>query len=189
MHCIVKKTVKVIVTSGNDYVIQVKENQPSLLNRIKSVVENKEPLSIFHYNEKSRGRKEQRTIEVFSSPVYGVEEWKGLQRIIHVKRRTTRKGHTSSTDSYYITSLNIDDAKQFATGIRGHWSIENRLHWVKDVIQYEDDAGIKKGNGIETLSLLKNVAINICRQIGFDSVKAASIYFASNVKELLKKLL
>ena len=189
MHCIVKKTVEEIVTSGNDYVIQVKENQPSLLNTIKTVVETNEPLSICHQNEKSRGRKEQRTVEVFLSLVSGVEEWKGLQRIIHVKRQTTRKGRTSSTDSYYITSLNIDDAKEFAKGIREHWSIENRLHWVKDVIQHEDDAGIKKGNGIETLSLLKNVAINICREIGFDSIKAASIYFASNVKELLKKLL
>ncbi len=188
MHCIVKKTVEEIVTSGNDYVIQVKENQPSLLNTIKTVVETNEPLSICHQNEKSRGRKEQRTVEVFLSPVSGVEEWKGLQRIIHVKRQTTRKGRTSSTDSYYITSLNIDDAKEFAKGIREHWSIENRLHWVKDVIQHEDDAGIKKGNGIETLSLLKNIAINICREIGFDSIKAASIYFASNVKELLKKL-
>ncbi|MBF0241535.1 MAG: ISAs1 family transposase [Desulfamplus sp.] len=189
MLCIVKKTVNVIVTSGNDYVIQVKENQPSLLNTIKTVVENNEPISICHHNDKSRGRNEQRSVVVFLPPVSGVEEWKGLQRIIHVKRQTTRNGRTSSKDSYYITSLNIDDAEQFATGIRGHWSIENRLHWVKDVIQYEDDAGIKKGNGIETLSLLKNAAINICREIGFDSIKAASIYFASNVKELLKKLL
>jgi len=69
----------------------------------------------------------QRSVEVFLSPVSGVEEWKGLQRVIHVKRQTTRNGCTSSKDSYYITSLNIDDAEQFATGIRGHWSIENRL--------------------------------------------------------------
>ena len=87
---------------------------------------------------------------------------------------------------YYISSLNIDDAEQFGIGIRGHWAIENRLHWVKDVIQHEDNSRIRKGNGIETLSLLKNAAINICREIGFDSIKAASIYFASNVKELFK---
>jgi len=154
MHCIVKKTVEEIVTSGNDYVIQVKENQPSLLNTIKTVVENNEPLSICHQNEKSRGREEQRTVEVFLSPVSGVEEWKGLQRIIHVKRQTTRKGRTSSTDSYYITSLNIDDAKEFAKGIREPGLLKI-VYLVKDVIQYEDDAGIKKGNGIETLSLTK----------------------------------
>lgn len=71
-------------------------------------------------------------------------------------------------------------------GIRGHWSIENRLHWVKDVIQHEDDSRIRKGNGIETLSILKNMAINICRECGFDSIKAAAIHFASNVKELLE---
>jgi len=152
MHCIVKKTVEEIVTSGNDYVIQVKENQPSLLNTIKTVVENN-GLFLSVIKMEVKRAKRQRTVEVFLSPVSGVEEWKGLQRIIHVKRQTTRKGRTSSTDSYYITSLNIDDAKEFAKGIREHWSIENRLHWVKDVIQHEDDAGIKKGNGIETLSL------------------------------------
>ena len=89
---------------------------------------------------------------MFLSPVSGVEEWKGLQRIIHVKRQTTRKGRTSSTDSYYITSLNIDDAKEFAKGIR-NTGLLKIVYLVKDVIQYEDDAGIKKGNGIETLSL------------------------------------
>ena len=139
LHC-QKKTVEVIVESGNDYVIQVKENQPSLLNAIKTVVENNESISICQHNEQSRGRKEQRTVEVFFSPVSGLEAWKGLQRVIRVERQTTRNGHTSSADSYYISSLNINDAEQFATGIRGHWSIENRLHWVKDVIQHEDDA-------------------------------------------------
>jgi hypothetical protein len=54
------------------------------------------------------------------------------------------------------------------------------------VIQYEDDSGIKKGNGIETLSILKNVAINISRELGFDSIKGATIHFASNVKELME---
>ena len=99
--------------------------------------------------------------------------WKGLERVIRVERRTTRNGYTSSTDSYYISSLNIDDAEQFGIGIRGHRSIENRLHRVKDVIQHEDNPPIRKGNGIETLSLLKNTAINLCREIGFDSIKAA----------------
>ena len=85
-----------------------------------------------------------------------------------------------------ISSLASDDAEMFAEGIRGHWSVENRLHYVKDVIQHEDDSGIKKGNGIETLSILKNTAINISRELGFDSIKGAGIHFASNVKELME---
>lgn len=112
--------------------------------------------------------------------------WKGIQRVIHVERHFVRKGKETLSHHYYISSLTSDDAVLFAKGIRGHWSIENRLHWVKDVIQYEDDSGIKKGNGIETLSILKNVAINVCRELGFDSIKGAAIHFASNVKELME---
>jgi predicted transposase YbfD/YdcC len=112
--------------------------------------------------------------------------WKGIQHVIHVERRFVRKGKETQSHHYYISSLSSDNAELFANAIRGHWSIENRLHWVKDVIQYEDDSGIKKGNGIETLSILKNVAINISRELGFDSIKGATIHFASNVKELME---
>jgi predicted transposase YbfD/YdcC len=99
-------------------------------------------------------------------------------------RGVSRRERRPLAHHYYISSLCSDDAELFARGIRGHWSIENRLHWVKDVIQHEDGSGIKKGNGIETLSILKNVAINISRELGFDSIKGATIHFASNVKEL-----
>lgn len=84
-----------------------------------------------------------------------------------------------------MNSVCSEQAEVFAAGIRGHWSIENRLHWVKDVIPHADDSCIRKGNGVETLSILKNVAMNICRELGFDSIKGAAIHFASHVKELL----
>jgi len=112
--------------------------------------------------------------------------WQGLQRVIHVERRFVRKGKKTLSHHYYISSLASDDAELFAEGIRGHWSVENRLHQVKDVIQYEDKSGIKKGNGIETLSILKNMAINVSRELSFDSIKGAAIHFASNVKELME---
>ena len=125
------------------------------------------------------------TVTVFPPPASSVEAWKGLQRALHVERQTTRNGKTSCTGHYSISSLCANQAELFATGIRGHRSIENRLHWVKDVIQHEDDSGIKKGNGIDTLSLFKNVASNINRELGFGSIKGAAIHFASNVRELL----
>ena len=54
------------------------------------------------------------------------------------------------------------------------------------MIQYEDDSSIKKGNGIETLSVLKNAAINVSRELGFDSIKGAAIHFSSNIKSILE---
>lgn len=181
-----KKTVEGIIKSQNDYLIQVKGNQKTLFRRIKETVQSQSALSTHFSDEKSRGRHEQRSVEVFLPPESLKETWAGLRRFIHVERLVGRKGKTSQKHSYYISSVCVDEAEVFAMGIRNHWSIENRLHWVKDVIQHEDRSGIRKGNGVETLSVLKNVAINICREHGFDSIKAAAIHFASNVKELMK---
>jgi predicted transposase YbfD/YdcC len=180
-----KKTVTAIIDSGNDYVIQVKGNQAGLLRSIKATVEGQEALSTRAYEERSRGRHERRVVEVFSPPPSVSQHWTGLRRVIHIERQVARNGKQTHTDHYYISSVCSNQAEVFAVGIRGHWSIENRLHWVKDVIQHEDDAGIKEGNGIETLSILKNIAMNISRELGFDSIKGATIHFASNVKELL----
>jgi predicted transposase YbfD/YdcC len=162
----------------------VKANQPTLFQAIKAAFESQEPLSSVTHAEQSRGRHERRTTRVLGPPEDLAEEWAGLHRVIHVNRHVIREGQDTLAHHYYISSLASDEAEIFAKGIRGHWSIENRLHWVKDVIQHEDDSGIKKGNGVETLSLLKNIAINISRELGFDSIKGAAIHFASNVKEL-----
>ena len=179
-----KKTVEAIIDSGNDYVIQVKANQPTLFQAIKEAFESQPPRSSVTHEEQSRGRQERRTTRVLGPPGVIAEEWQGLQRVIHVERQVVRERKETLAHHYYISSLASDDAERFARGIRGHWSIENRLHWVKDVIQHEDDSGIKKGNGVETLSIFKNVAINVSRELGFDSIKGATIHFASNVKEL-----
>ena len=180
-----KKTVDAIIDSGNDYLIQVKGNQSTLFRAIKATVESQEALSTSAHEQRSRGRDERRTVAVFPPPPEMLEEWTSLYRVIHVERQVARDGKKTVTHHYYISSVSSDAAEVFAAGVRGHWSIENRLHWVKDVIQHEDDSGIRKGNGIETLSIFKNVAINISRELGFDSIKGAAIHFASNVKELL----
>ena len=183
-----KKTVGTIIDSGNDYVIQVKGNQKNLLKACKQICCEEKFKDNFESQENSHGRYEIRNIEVFIPTEIIPDGWIELNKIISVERLTELKGKVSYSKSYYISSLKSDDAKIFAKGIREHWSIENRLHWVKDVRQNEDKARIKNGNGIKTLSILKNIAINICREIGYDSIKAAQIYFASNVKELIKKI-
>ncbi len=183
-----KKTLKTIIDTGNDYLVQVKGNQPNLLKALKETAATQDPISIYETTEKKRGRNEFRKVLLFK-PINNIPlGWEELNSIIHVERITQRKGKITNEKSFYISSLNSEEAEFFAKGIRGHWSIENRLHWVKDVIQNEDNAAIKKGNGIETLSILKNIAINLSRTFGYDSIKEAQIYFASNVKELYKKI-
>jgi len=177
---------KTIAESRNDYVVKVKNNQPNLLKALKNIVENSEPADICKSAEKNRGRTEHREVSVYY-PLSGIPDgWTELNRIIYVERRfeTPEKLHQSR--SYYISSVKSDDAEYFAAGIRGHWHIENRLHYVKDVIMGEDTSGIKNVNAAASLSVFRNMAVNIVRGNGFDSVKNASIYFAGNIKKLLK---
>lgn len=71
-----------------------------------------------------------------------------------------------------------------AQGIRGHWGIENRLHWVKDMIFNEDRNKIRCPKIAANLSLMFNFALNLMRDLGFDSIKFATEHFANRVKEL-----
>lgn len=168
--------------------VQVKKNQINLYNSIKERAEKQVPIDSYEQSEHKRGRNEIRIVEIFQADQSLSASWTSLNTLISVKRTSIRKGKKSCENSYYISSLVAQDAQYFACGIRSHWSIENRLHWVKDVMQGEDKAGIRKGNGIETLSIFRSIAINISRAEGYDSIKEAQIYFASNVKELIKIL-
>jgi predicted transposase YbfD/YdcC len=181
-----KKTLNTIVSTGNDYVVQVKKNQKNLYLACEKISQENAQLSSFESYDKAHGREELRRVTLFNRDNNISKEWESAKLVIKVERLSERNKKTQYEISYYISSLIPDSATQIAHGIRNHWSIENRLHWVKDVIQNEDNAKIKKGNGIETLSILKNIAINICRQNGYDSIKYAAIHFASNVKELIK---
>ena len=141
-------------------------------------------MDVFETNERSRGRSEYREVSVFGPPGDIPEGWAGLARIICVRRCfETIKSHHITT-SYYISSVGSDSAEWFAEGIRGHWHIENRPHYVKDVIMHEDRSGIRNPDAAADMSVFRNIAINIVRGNGFDSVKAASIFFAANIRKL-----
>jgi len=179
-----KKTTQLIIDSGNEYVIQIKRNQSKLYQVVKNMIHSHSANKLYHTREKSRGRQEYRKIAVFAKPSGLSEEWKGVARVLHVERKRTHQKETEISHSYYITSLQCDDAELLARGVRGHWSIENQLHWVKDTIMHEDDSYIRRNNGIENLSILKNIAINLVKKTHGNSVKKAAIHYAANVKEL-----
>jgi len=182
-----KKTAKIIIETKNDYSLEVKGNQPNLLKQIKANIDKNQPLDSDFSSEKNRGRTENRLVEVFDD-ISGISaEWVGLNRIVHVHRYGWRHENGDFDEHhYYILSRAINNAKFIAQGIRGHWGIENKLHYVKDVVQNEDNSNIKGGYAIENLSLLKNATINIFRLNGFPSIKKARITFANKINELFE---
>ncbi|MFN6495436.1 ISAs1 family transposase [Nostoc sp. DedQUE03] len=151
-----KKTCKFFIDSGNDYVIAVKANQPKLHRHIQSVAARTKPTSRYIATEKTRDRLTKRTVEVFHD-LNGIDpKWIGIKSLIQVERVGTRGGKQYHDLACYISSL-ICTAQEFAQGIRGHWGIENQLHWVKDVVLNEDRSTIHLGNAPANLSVLRAI--------------------------------
>ncbi|NER26028.1 MAG: ISAs1 family transposase [Symploca sp. SIO1B1] len=179
-----KKTVKLIVDSGNDYVIAVKGNQKNLYKQIKLNTQQTLPISIDISREKRSDRLTTRTVSVFDD-LNGISgEWAGLACLVKVERIGTRAGKPYQQLAYYISSKCLD-AAQFAQGIRGHWGIENRLHWVKDVVLDEDRSRIRLGNAPANLSIIRSLVIAILRYHGYSSMTTALRSIAHDLQKIL----
>lgn len=176
-----------IVSTGNQYIIQVKANQKKLLEQIEVNTGKEEDCVDFHIEENRKsGRYEKRETYVYKNLSGISEDWCGLKRLIRIERTVSGKRECRHETAYYISSIRSNQAFRFAKHIRGHWGIENRLHWVKDVIMKEDDSKIRKGNAPENFSILKNIVCNIFRANGHHSIKHAMEAYANNFKELFE---
>jgi predicted transposase YbfD/YdcC len=125
-----------------------------------------------------------RTVEVFHD-LDGIDpEWTGIKSLIKVERVGTRKGKKYHEIVCYVSSL-IRTAKEFASGIRGHWGIENCLHWVKDVVFKEDSSTIRMGNAPANLSIIRAIALNILRRNSYISITIAQRFLSHDIDKLL----
>lgn len=111
-------------------------------------------------------------------------QWAGIKSLIRVERVGTRGGKQYHQIVCYISSL-IGTAQEFACGIRGHWGIENRLHWVKDVVLNEDDSTIRLGNAPANLSIIRAIALNILRRNGYLFITKAQRCLSNDIDKLL----
>lgn len=168
LHC-QKETTQTICETENDYIIPVKLNQKKLYQSLKTVSENGIPLSCYQEKDNSHGRNINRRVTVFDAPVNLDPKWCKLQSFILVERSGTRGTKIYHEIVYYISSLS-ETAEMFAKKIRGHWLIENQLHWVKDVIFTEDNTPIKNYQANINFSILKTIALNLFRFLGFLSI-------------------
>ena len=98
-----------------------------------------------------------RTVQVFNDLTGISNQWIGLNLLIKVERTGTRAGKPYHQVAYYISSL-VHSAVDFAHGIRGHWKIENCLHWVKDMVFDEDRSTIRKGDAPANCSIVLAIA-------------------------------
>lgn len=165
---------------GGEYILPVKDNQPTLrrdiaasfadaLDERRRPLDQPEPppIETFEEVDKSHGRLEERTVHVCRdlSWLTTADSWAGLSFMAMVVRRRTdlTSGATSTECIYYIGSSATDPAERIASRIRGHWSVENSLHWTLDVAFHEDRARHRAGNCARNMAILRHMALNLLK--------------------------
>ncbi len=111
------------------------------------------------------GRIETRTVTVISAEgVNGFDKWKDIRTIIRCMYTSVKDGKKSTCERYFISSLPAN-ARRIANTIRKHWSIENNLHWVLDVVFEEDASRAKKNNSPQNLNILRKIALTMLSRV------------------------
>lgn len=164
---------KQIVGQGADYVLALKENQPSLYQDVVSIFE-KGDASLYKKmlhgqrveKDKGHGRQEKRRYTLISARdnVLFTLRWPGLKGLGRVESTRTVKGETSKEVRYYVTSLSFEATKTFMHAVRQHWQIEVNCHWSLDVSFNEDQNRYRQGDGAQNLALVRKIALNLLKQ-------------------------
>ena len=161
-----------IIAGGGDYVLALKDNQPVLSQKVRALLDEARLESfqgmrhgVIERTEGDHGRIETRRVWV-SDEVEWVKldpPWPGLASLILVESTREVETEKEAFRRYYISSLKGTDATAMARHIRGHWSVENNLHWQLDVSFREDERRIRKGYAAENFSRLCRIALNRLR--------------------------
>lgn len=139
--------------------ITVKKNQPTLDNSIQALAKTR-PLEAFSWKQTGHGHSVTCRLNMWLAPASSLKDWMGLSRVISVTRSGLRHHQKFHRETYYITSEAIS-AYRLSKLIRGPRRIENNLHGVKEVILSEENSGIRQPNQAATLSIIRNMAINL----------------------------
>ena len=166
------KIAQAILDRGGDYLLAVKDNQASLHDEIRHYLD--DPAATVHSRVQTtdgdHGRIAVRRHLVSHEVGWltttrrhpGEPRFPGLRAIAMVEAEVERDGATSRERRYYLSSFPLD-AKLFAHAVRCHWHVENRLHWVLDVVFHEDLSRLRTGAGPQNMATVRHMAMNLLR--------------------------
>ena len=165
-----KEIAKQIVEQGAHYVLSLKGNQGNLHQDVQQLFDwasktkfKEIEHEVYETIDKGHGRIEKRRYYLLENVEHLVDaqQWVGLQRVGMIESERRLKGQPATTKRrYYLTSL-AGDVERFARASRGHWGIENQLHWSLDVVFHEDDSRIRTDHAPENMTLIRKIVLNL----------------------------
>ena len=197
-----KKIAETIIESEADYLLAVKDNQPTLHQAIQDYFAqaNEALFEGYHIDyaetiNKGHGRLESRRCWVGydAGPIVDVSQnWESLETIVMVESERTAQGETTIEHRYYISSSD-GTASKLLNASRQHWGIENSLHWSLDIAFREDESRIRKGHGAENFAILRHIALNLLKkedtaQVGIQNKRLLAGWDNSYLEKVLAGL-
>jgi len=189
LHC-QEKTLETAHATGNEAVVQVKENQPTLFQDCQAIAQTQRPAEVYQEPvTKARDRIESRKVEVFTRPsLTHADKWSLVEAVVKVDRHrlvfdTKTKCWQPSDETAFYISTTVLKAQEFCTGIRGHWGIENSDHHVRDVTLREDSSRIRTNPHI--FAKLRSFALNILRANQVENVSLELFNNSMNLNRVL----
>jgi len=184
-----------ILAQSGDYLMVVKRNQPEtyaaieLLFQAPPLCPGQEDRLTYTYQEKGHGRLESRTLEC-SALLSHYLDWPGVAQVMRrtCQRRHLRSGVVSCEVTYGLTSLSRRRAgpQHLETFWRGHWTIENRTHYVRDATMDEDGCQLHAGHSAQALAAFRNGILTVLRSAGWENIAAAFRHFATSPQLALR---
>ena len=157
-----------IITQKGHYLLALLGNQESLLEEVECAFRANVGRVADEAWEYSRGRFEERRCWLLSAPACldgtFLAQWPGLQSVVKMESRRTQPSSTQTEVRYYISDENESNPLYYSKLIRGHWGIENHLHWHLDVTFKEDACRVRQGYGPENLATLRKLALQVLSQ-------------------------
>lgn len=185
-----------IVNAGGHYFLAVKENQGSLLEGMTDVMRYSKPTSTHAGTEKEHARVETRTVSIYTASLMEDKEvlgrWKDLRTLVKVETHTvhvSENGREENHIRYYISDEDFPNAAYYGSLARGHWGVENGMHWHLDVTFGEDDCRARRKNAAQNLSLLRKLVLQIAKATHDRLSLRKRLVRASMDKEYLTTLL
>jgi predicted transposase YbfD/YdcC len=161
-----------IRAQGADYLLALKDNQGTLAQDVRLFFATAATLPVYETTDGDHGRIEVRRHQVSYEVDWltgdrrfpGEPRFEGMAMMAMVQAEVERNGKTTIAHRYYLSSAKLS-AEQFARAVRAHWGIENRLHWVLDVIFHDDLMRLRTENGPANMATIRHAALNIIRAI------------------------